>query len=81
VLCMWVQSLEASFRAFGMREREREQLLSSLPDNLNFFLSFFLCLSVSLPWLEDQILACTGDKLIGNVAYPPPHKQACCSLK
>jgi hypothetical protein len=46
---MWVQSLEASFRAFGMREREREreQLLSSLPDNLNFFLSFFACLSLS----------------------------------
>jgi hypothetical protein len=44
---MWVQSLEASFRAFGMREREREQLLSSLPDNLNFFLSFFAFLSLS----------------------------------
>jgi hypothetical protein len=44
---MWVQSLEASFRAFEMREREREQLLSSLPDNLNFFLSFFACLSLS----------------------------------
>jgi hypothetical protein len=45
VLCMWVQSLESSFRAFGMRERE--QLLSSLPDNLTFFLSFFACLSFS----------------------------------
>jgi hypothetical protein len=79
VLCMWVQSLEASFRAFGMRERERAAsfFIARQPQ----LLSFFLCLSVSLPWLEDQILACTGDKLIGNVAYPPPHKQACCSLK
>ncbi len=79
MLCMWVQSLEASFRAFGMRERERAAsfFIARQPQ----LLSFFLCLSVSLPWLEDQILACTGDKLIGNVAYPPPHKQACCSLK